>query len=165
MKKYLFIVLLVFFWSCEEDNCEEIYELSKSRYLAFDVDDNCNIANFYISYRDELNSSTYYKIEDDIAIEYSLWSNEITNKQWLQYNGTIGENNYSTFEIKDDSLFIILNDDSCSYNIPSLKMNDDNICVLDADVYPPVGEYYYDCSLYPNKYVKICNPYQIGIPE
>ena len=165
MKKYLLIILLVGIWSCvEEEDCEEIYELRNEIMLSWDIDDSCNITDYSISYRDVNPPSKYYKIENNILVSYGgLWTDINTNQEWLQFSGEVSSP--FSYNLKGDSLIIFNNQDSCSFDIPFLKMTENNICNVDTDAYQPKETYYYDCSLYPRKYVKICNPYQIGIPE
>ncbi|MFL2994511.1 MAG: hypothetical protein ACJZ1Y_02745 [Candidatus Neomarinimicrobiota bacterium] len=165
MKKYLFIVLLVGVWSCEdEEDCEEIYELRIDTWLTYDMDDSCNTSNYSLSYRDTPLPSRYLKLENNLLFPYAHWSNEETNEEWLQHNG-VGISTES-FIFRGDSLITVNvnNNDSCSYDISSFIMSDSGWCMSDTEA--EMKEIYvYDCSLYSNKYVKICNPYQIGIPE
>ena len=153
---------MVLFWSCEdEENCEEIYELRNDTQVTWDEDDSCNTSNYSVVYRDTpLPSSSYIKIEDNIATNYAVWHNTINNIIWLSQNGV-----YENFILKGDSLILPRIEDSCYYEIPHLIMSDNGWCIGDTEAEQPKEIYYYDCSLYPNKYVKICNPYQIGMPE
>ena len=123
MKKYLFIVLLVFFWSCEEDKTSEYIIPSSAiigcwevevddQWIFFKVDNTYeSVDHIGNSYR--CNGSFDYTITDDVLTLYDstdvvaytyYFSNDfsqITFTQGQLNNGEIESMNYS-FGKRDD---------------------------------------------------------------